>query len=57
MSITWESIISKIGFDPREGFPKRQINNFEDDSQPSLYASLSWQELDWLSQQIMLMKK
>ncbi len=50
--ITWENIIAKIGFDPREGFPERRINSFEDDTQPSLYAKLDWEELDWLCQQM-----
>lgn len=49
--ITWKSIIDKLGFDPREYTPTIQ-NDFEDDSVSSPFSKLTFEESDWLCQQM-----
>ncbi len=46
--ITIESICEKLGFDPRIGPKNVPVNNHEDDSIPSPYASLTLEEFDFL---------
>ncbi len=48
--ITLESITEKLGFDPRKGPPTREISDYEDDSVPSPYASLTLEEFIWLEE-------
>lgn len=48
MEITYESICSKLGFDPLINPPKIHLNGHEDDSEESPYAILTYEESKYL---------
>ena len=45
--ITWETIIEKLGFDPRT-HKRDEKEPFEDDSKQSPYSKLNQEEQEWL---------
>lgn len=48
MGITFESICQKLGFNPLTDKYDYKLSGHEDDSKPSRYSVLSFEEIDFL---------